>query len=158
MSLQNINFIKDISLGNILLLAINTDNYVIKLTPIEIKYIHDIINNNPELLNNIQESIDSIILDGKIDVYDIPKIILLISQIYKSNCIKNINIINIIKFTLDCILKFKYFSLPNVESIIIENIIENSLSLLAMNIDDVKETKKNFWYYLWQYLFYFYKN
>ena len=158
MSLQNNNQVNtnpliDISLNkpnlaNILLLALNTDTLTIKLTPTEIEYIHNIINNDPQLLYNIGDSINSIISDGKIDLHDIPKIILLMSQIYKSNCIKNINIINIVKFTLDCILEFKYLPLPNVEIIIIKSIIDNSLDLLSLNIDLVKETNKNIWYYL----------
>ena len=137
-------------------ITLNMTYYTVKLTQKEIEYIHNIILNDHILLNNIDNCIKSILSDGKIDLHDIPKIILLLTEIYKSNCIeklvKDVGIINIIRFTLESIIDYNYLLLPYVEKSVIKNIIDTSLNLLEISIESNKT--KNRWL---RYLCFLYK-
>jgi hypothetical protein len=120
-------------------------DYAILLTPVEIQYIHDIIHNDPELLAIIGNSVDSIMSDEVINLHDIPTIILLLSEIFKAHCAKNVihdvGIIPIVRFILDSIMDYQYLPLPSVDRTIIKNIIDISFNLLESNVELKKELK-----------------
>jgi hypothetical protein len=49
-------------------------------------------------------TINEILDNGKIDIHEIPQIVLLISKIYQKNTTTKINLINIIRYTVEFIL------------------------------------------------------
>jgi hypothetical protein len=114
----------------------------IKLTKDEINYIID----NPVVCSKIEEEINNIIVDNQIDYHDIPQIIVLMNEIYKSHLIENeiqkVGIINIIRFTLDSILESNLIHLSQIELQIIEKIVNSSLFLLGSSVDFIKKEEE----------------
>ena len=143
LNLNSINTQNKLDIKSIISSTIVNKEYAIHLTPIEIQYINDIIYNDPELLSIIGNSVDSILSDGVVNLYDIPTIILLLSEIFKSHCIKkiiyNIDIIHIVRFILESIIDYQYLPLPIVDKNIIKNIIETTFNLLESSVDLKKE-------------------
>lgn len=140
------------NLYTIIACAIESEYFSYHLNPNEIMYIRGIVHRDPYLLHIIGNSIDQIISDGKVDLHDIPQIVLLLSDLYKSHCVEqfvmNVGVINIVKFTLDCILEYKYLPLPSVPKTLLKKYVDQSLDLLAMNVAFSKQTEKNLYYYL----------
>ena len=129
------------------LLYENLNNSVsVKLTDSEVNFIEELITKYPNILNQIKDQIDNIISDGKIDLHDIPQIILLISNIYTSHIfeksIENVEIINIVKFTLDSLIDSSVLPLPNIKKEIIKKTIDSSISLLNFNITTIFKKEK----------------
>jgi hypothetical protein len=125
----------------------NLNNSVsVKLTDSEVNFIEELITKYPNILNQIKDQIDNIISDEKIDLHDIPQIILLISNIYTSHIfeksIENIEIINIVKFTLDSLIDSSVLPLPNIKKEIIKKTIDSSISLLNFNITTIFKKEK----------------
>lgn len=143
--LNSINSPNKLDIISIISSTIGIKDYAIQLKPVEIQYIYDVIHNDPELLGIIGNSVDSIVSDEIINLHDIPTIILLLSEIVKSHCIKNIiddiGIIPIVRFLLDSIIDYQYLPLPSVDRTIIKNIIDISLNLLESNVEIKKEIK-----------------
>ena len=65
---------------NKLLIKLNSSN--LKITDDEKIHIDDLLKKNPELFSKIQNNVDLIMKDGKINLYDIPEIVLLIFNLY----------------------------------------------------------------------------
>lgn len=126
---------------------INIEKYSINLNEHEINYIKNLTKNNPEIFTDVQKTIDDIMSDGKIDLHDLPKIILLISQIVKShvieNAVKNIDIISVIRFVMDSLLDSGLLPLPNIELQLIKKIVDSSLDLLKMDTNININIKSN---------------
>ena len=83
---------------------------------------------------------------NKIDLHDIPQIILLLSTAYNSIPINqyfiNIDIVNIIQYTIDSILDSGIIILPQIELTIIKQVVDSSIQLLRMTIPGIiTETK-----------------
>lgn len=129
------------------LLYENLNNSVsVKLTDSEVNFIEELITKYPNILNHIKDQIDNIMSDGKIDLHDIPQIILLISNIYTSHIfeksIENVEINNIVQFTLDSLIDSPILPLPNIEKEIIKKTIDFSISLLNFNITTIFKKEK----------------
>jgi hypothetical protein len=136
------------SLSDIILDKITNNRLSITLNNDEIIYLQTLLANNPEVFNKISENIKKIAADNKLDLHDIPQIILLISNLFNTNLIKhilvNIDIINIIQFTIDILLESGLLSFPELELTIINYVIISSLTLLRMNIKYNKKKKHCF--------------
>jgi hypothetical protein len=125
-----------------------------KLTLDEINYINTLlqaessISNNSGIITQIQNEFDNIIKDGVISLHDIPEIILLITDILKTNIIKNtiqnVGIINIIEFILNSLFDSNIFPLNSSEIILIKTLVNSSLQLLQTNIDFVIKEEETF--------------
>jgi hypothetical protein len=117
------------------------DNISMVLNQIEINYINNLIKLHPQIFNSISFEIQNICScsNGKIDLHEIPQIIILISNIYKSHIIeesiKNIDIASIVRFTIYTILHAGILPLYNIDVDVIEKLIDSSIDLLKMNID-----------------------
>jgi hypothetical protein len=138
------------SLIEIINKKLNTGSF--KLTISQINWINFYINLCPNSFNDITKEITNIIKCSKINLHDIPNIIIIISRIYRNNIIENDienpeNIIVFIKFTIDSILESDLFIVPNIEKHIIESIINSSLDLLKLNINIVKEESECCFFY-----------
>jgi len=121
------------------------DNISIVLNQIEVNYINNLIKLHPQIFNSISFEIQNICScsNGKIDLHEIPQIIILISNIYKNHIIeesiKNIDIASIVKFTIYTILHAGILPLDNINLDVIEKLIDSSIDLLKMNIDVKKD-------------------
>lgn len=129
------------------LLYENLNNSVsVKLTDPEVNFIEELITKYPIILNQIKDQINNIMSDGKIDLHDIPQIVLLISNIYTSHIfeksIENVEINNIVQFTLDSLIDSPILPLPNIEKEIIKKTIDFSISLLNFNITTIFKKEK----------------
>lgn len=126
------------SLYSSIITTIQNGNYSVKLSLAELAFIED----NPQLFDKVQIAVNSIINANDIEYHDIPEIIALMQEIYKSyfskHAIENIGIINIIRFTFDSILDSN-ISLLEPELQIIKKIINSSFTLLSANIECIKK-------------------
>lgn len=126
------------SLAEIILDKITNNKLSIILNNDEIIYLQTLLAKNPEVFSKISENINNIMADGKLDLHDIPQIILLISNSINANLIKhilvNVDIINIIQFTINTLLESELLPFPDFELTIIKYVIDSSLTLLRTNI------------------------
>jgi len=119
------------SINKIKMMTINIDEK-------EENFLRSITINNPDLFKEVQDIIENLLeKDGQIHVHNLPEVILIISKLYHShileNLIEEIGIINIVKFTIHSILESKFVLMSDAEIKIVENVIDKSLDLLAMN-------------------------
>jgi hypothetical protein len=126
---------------------LHLEKYAVHLTPNEIQYFDVLMERNPEVFNKIQQTVDEIMSDGVVDLHDIPKIVLLISQMYQANVltefIHHIRLLSLVKFTVDCLLDSGLLPIPQVEIIIIKRIVDTTIDLLSTNLDTIaRKTKK----------------
>jgi len=138
------------NLGQILLDSLLLPRY--NLTVIEMNWIHAFIKSSPDTFHNIVKDLQEITADGKIDVHDIPAIIRLFADIYNADLIKvglsnGQNVIAIIKFTIDVILQSQLLILPDIEKTVIQRVVDNSLTLLSMNLDNIVVSEKK--WFIW---------
>lgn len=135
-----------ISLKKILYENIRNDNFSINLMNNEIIFIHNLIENNENLFNKIEEEINKIDNENKIDYHDIPQIVILISNIYQSymveESIENISLINIVQFTLDSIFDLNLVQVSDFETNLIKKLINSSIQLLRMNSNIIKKEEE----------------
>ena len=116
-----------------------------KLTPAEVTYIYILlkaesdISGNSGIISKIQTEFDSIIKEGYISLHDIPQLVLLITDILKTNIvqntIQNVGILNIIKFILDSLFESDLLPLNATEMSMIKSLVDSSLQLLQTNVD-----------------------
>jgi hypothetical protein len=78
-------------------------------------------------------TINEILDNGKIDLHEIPQIVLLISKIYQKNTTTKINLINIIRYTVEFILDMEMMAYY-ADFATMKNIIDSSIDLLKMNL------------------------
>ena len=101
--------------------------------------INMIIQNHPEVLNNISNDISIIISDGNINIADIPQIILLIKDSYnlvgsaKNLKITKKNIIDFIKYTMIILIESDFIKCDNKDLII--SLINLSINLLESEVN-----------------------
>ena len=122
---------------DILCRNIDDSKYAIHITDQEKDFVQKLAKNNPEIFGEIQKTINDIMSDGKIDLHDVPKIVLLVSQIMKNhvieNAVKHIKIVSVVRFIIDSLLDSGFLPLPNIEIQIIKKIVDSSLDLLKMD-------------------------
>ena len=91
-------------------------------------------------------------MDGKIDLHDLPQIVLIISDIYTyhiiENLIEDIGIINIVKFTLDSLIDSDILPLPNIEKYLIKKMADSSICLLKFNPNIIQKENISCFNYL----------
>lgn len=113
----------------------------------EKKWIIEFIQVSPECLSEIDDDIKLIILDGIIDLHDIPFLIKLFAVTYNSEMVKQdiVNskyLITFIKFSLNVLLEPQFLILSKIEIDIVQKVIDTSLSLLTMNLENIGEIEK----------------
>ena len=115
----------------------------ITLGPSELHFLTSVVNNSPGLFNIIDNEIQLIISDGKIDLHDIPQIIFVIVQVFKGiRGHQSINLLIVVQFILDVILDSGLLPIPAVEITVIKRVIDFSLGLLNTNINKVENFVK----------------
>jgi hypothetical protein len=107
------------------------------LATVELNFLKELLLDKPEVFAKISAGLKEIMADGKIDLHDVPQIILLIATIYNANVIPDIalkiNMNNIIQFTIDAILDSGILPLPQFEVDIIKRVVDSCMHLLKTN-------------------------
>lgn len=134
---------------NIVKNALNSE-LACNLSIAELNYINYLISKNNNIVNEIETFINTIINNSKFDSPDIPKIILLFTQLIQEDIINNeinqVEIKNIVHFLMYGLFISNYLPLLENELKIAKKLVDASLSLLNYNIINSmkKEKKGNF--------------
>ena len=122
---------------------LHLEKYAVHLSANEKQYISVLMEKNPEVFAKIQQTVDDILADGVVDLHDIPKIVLLISQMYQANVlvefIRHIRLLSLVKFTIDCLLDSGLLPIPQVEVMIIKRIVDTTIDLLSTNLETIMQ-------------------
>ena len=100
-----------------------------------------LVKESPKSLDKMSNIIKDIISDGKLDISDIPKIVLLITElnntnlkdIFKTQNIQKSDLFDLIKFIIHLIVELKYVKVEDEKKIF--DMLDMSLKLLNTNID-----------------------
>ena len=130
------------SLLSLILDNIPNPSYELSLS--QINWINAFVKASPESFVTIKNDIKKITSDGQIDLYDIPLLIKLITDVYNSGAIQYglshpEYLIIFVRFTLDVILDSKFLILPDIEKIIIKKLVDVSLDLLSTNLPAIEQ-------------------
>jgi len=121
----------------------SASKYSVNLTPQEIAIITALVNDaSGTILPQIKTTIEGLLKDdGAISLHDIPQLVLLITQLFQSNlfAVKNINLLNVIKYTLDSLLDSKILPIPNGLESVAKSIVDTSIELLNTTIPVAEE-------------------
>ena len=132
-------------LPDILLQNLNIHTLQITLSPNEIAYLKRTINERPSIFIKILSNINKIIYDNTIYLQDIPQIILVLSDIYRSNIIEEIiagvDLTNIIEYTINSILYSKLFYLQE-DLDIVKLLVDSSIELLRIKISIIEKEEE----------------
>jgi hypothetical protein len=118
--------------------------------PIDAKVLNLIkllVEKTPESLKHIQTSFEEIIADGKLDASDIPKVVFMVSNLYRTNLKQvfvNLNLqisdlLDLIKFIVQSVIELDIVPVDNKQKII--QVLDISLALLdtIVELPSVKE-------------------
>ena len=92
---------------------------------------------SPDSLNNIVDELNKIFADGKLEAYEVPKLISIIVLALNKSKIKKIDHVNIgylIKCLLIILTHFSVIKLNNTDMTLIFTIIDDTISLLDVPI------------------------
>jgi hypothetical protein len=131
----------ELDLSKILLENVNIPSY--HLSESQINWINQFISASPESFNKITEDIQKITNTQEFGLQNIPEIIHLCADVYKTESLKNglsnpEMIISFIKFTLDVILSSQYNILPDFEKELLRQLVDNSMNLLIFNLGHIE--------------------
>ena len=114
-------------------------DYDVTLTEQEKRFVKTMMTNNPQCFTDIDTTIINIIKDGIINIHDIPNIILLVTQIFKTYClnVKNMNMTNIVIFIVNVTIDL--LPISDSEHKLAKKIADASISLLATNLNTVEK-------------------
>ena len=133
------------NLSSILLENLNNHILQISLSPNEIAYLKKIINDRPTIFLKMSIHINKIIYDNTIYLQDIPQIILVLCDIYRSNIIEEIlpgvDLINIIEYTINSILISKLYYLQD-DLDTNKMLSDASIELLRIKISIIEKEKE----------------
>jgi len=127
------------SLAVLLKDLLGKDDTSFDLNPLEVKFLHSLLDKSPDTVNGIVAQIEQITSDGQIAFHEIPQLVLLIVDAFKSHAIQNsihsVGVLGIVKFTIDGLLQSGLIPLPQMELDLIQKVIDTSLDLLKMTPD-----------------------
>lgn len=122
------------SLSVLLKDLLGKDDATFDLNPLEVKFLHSVLDKSPDTVNGIVTQIEQIT-----GVHEIPQLVLLIVDAFKSHAIQNsihsVGVLGIVKFTIDGLLQSGLIPLPQMELDLIQKVIDTSLDLLKMTPD-----------------------
>jgi len=108
-----------------------------------------IVDKSPESFKTISKTFSEIVADGKLDASDVPKLVLLVSILYKTELkqlfsdqkLKISNLLDLIKFLVHSVIELELVPVENKEKVM--QVLDVSLSLLdsvlELPIPSVKE-------------------
>jgi len=100
-----------------------------------------LVKDSPQSLEKISNTIKDVISDGKLDMSDIPKIVLLITElnntnlkdVFKTQNVQKSDLFDLIKFIMHLIVELKYVTVEDEKKIF--EMLDMSLTLLNTNLD-----------------------
>lgn len=117
---------------------IQNDKFSLKISGEEVNYIHHLFLHYPEKGTKINQILDDIIDDGKLELHDVPNIILFLSEIYKShiieNEIQNMDVLHLVQVTVDTLFDCGFLPLSKMELDNIKKIADLSIRLLKTDL------------------------
>jgi hypothetical protein len=126
-------------INNLILEKIKDRKFYNYLTNYDVSFLYLLIERYPSFFHTICLQTETILSNNIIDNHDIPTIILLISNHYKNyilkHAIENVNLLNLVKFTIDVFLTTSIIIITESKLSVVERIIDSSLELLEMNTD-----------------------
>lgn len=133
------------NLSNILLKNLNNHVLQTSLNPNEIDYLQKLVSKRPFIFIKMTTNINKIIYDNIVYLYDIPQIILLLSDIYRSNIltdsIEGVDLINIIDYTINTMINNKLLYFQD-DMDIIKLLVDSSMQLLRIKISIIEKEKE----------------
>ena len=127
----------ELHLDNILKSLLESETIPINLTIREVEYIKYFLQDDNMIYSKIIDTINSIISEGTINSCKIPQMIVIFHEVFTShnleNNIKNISVINVIRFICNSIFDSKNIPVMESEIIIIKSVVDSSLKLLSIN-------------------------
>ena len=139
------NDIKNKLATDILALVANNEEFTKLAVAVNFKIGSTILQNmldiiktlSPDSLNNIVDELNKIFADGKLEAYEVPKLISIIVLALNKSKIKKIDHVNIgylIKCLLIILTHFSVIKLNNTDMTLIFTIIDDTISLLDVPI------------------------
>ena len=136
---------KEFNLNKILSTFVISNDYSImpmsfKITDNVLSLIKVLLKDSPKSVEKISNTISDIISDGVLDAFDIPKIVLLITELHNTNLkdvfidqnIRINDLFDLIKFIIHLIVERKYVKVENKDKIF--KMLDMSLTLLNTTI------------------------
>ena len=136
---------KEFNLNKILSTFVISNDYSImpmsfKITDNVLSLIKVLLKDSPKSVEKISNTISDIISDGVLDAFDIPKIVLLITELHNTNLkdvfidqnIRINDLFDLIKFIIHLIVERKYVKVENQDKIF--KMLDMSLTLLNTTI------------------------
>ena len=134
----------------LILFSSDLNNYSIQLSPELINLLSNVIKLHPEYFNSTQKTISEILISGKIDIMNVPDIIVLLKELYQilynlniKDIKKGINVSScesIIKFVVNVILVNEITD-PIQRTELLNSI--NSIIGLGIDLITVRKVLKN---------------
>lgn len=121
--------------------ALNDPGYAHKLNVQEIRFMQILLRDHPEAFRDIQCIMEEIMADGRVDIFDLPNLIRLCSQIYHHRlvgyAIQQVGVISLVRFTLDALLDSGLLPVNGAARDVLKKVIDSSLDLLATNVSEI---------------------
>ena len=138
----------ELRLDNILKIQLESNTIPINLTIGEVEYIKNFLQEDNMIYSKIIDTINNIISKGTINSYKIPEMIVIFHEVFTShnleNNIRNISLINVIRFICNSIFDSKIIPVIETDIVTIKSVVDSSLKLLSINSNtlSVKEIEK----------------
>lgn len=121
----------------------SASKFSVNLTTYEIAIITALVNDaSGTILPQIKSTIEGLLKEGgKLSLHDIPQLVLLITQLFQSNlfAVKNINLLNVIKYTLDSLIDSNILPIPSGLEAVAKTIVDTSIELLNTTLPAAEE-------------------
>jgi hypothetical protein len=128
--------------------ALTQDKYAVHLSVHEVAFMQTLLRDHPDVFRKMHETMDAIMADGKMDIFDVPQLVRLCSQMYHAHVVDyvmhEVGVISLIRFTLDALLDSGLLPVHGATKDVIKKVIDTSLDLLRTNVTN--ERVASFWY------------
>jgi hypothetical protein len=118
--------------------ALTQEKYALHLSAPEVAFMQNLLRDRPEVFRKIQGTVDSIMADGKVDIFDVPQLIHLCSQLYHEHvmayAVREVGVISLMRFTVDALLDSGLLPVHGVAKDVIKKVVDTSLELLRTNV------------------------
>jgi hypothetical protein len=120
----------------------SASKFSVNLTISEISVITAFLNDvSGTIIPQIKSKIQELLITDTISLHDIPKVVLLITQLVQSKlfAVKNINLLNVIKYIMDSLIDSKILPIPSGLESAAKSIVDTSIELLNITLPEVED-------------------
>ena len=122
--------------------ALSQEKYAVHLSVPEVAFMQSLLRDHPDVFRKIHATVDAIMADGKVDIFDVPQLIHLCSQMYHERVIgyvvHEVGVISLIRFTLDALLDSGLLPVHGATKDVIKKVVDTSLELLRTNVTEAR--------------------